>query len=201
MGTGKRGIDTHRTVPAHLGMTSGITLSGDMGTFRVDVALENPLRPGERRMVHRALVDTGAELSWFPSDILESIGIIRRKTWHFRQADGTVLARRTGGVGLYVGNVWTLDEVVFAEPGDPVLLGSRSLAGLNLRVDPVRKALVDAGPAPAAAIPRAGFPAGRRPRPAARAGRSPARRPRRAPPSPRRRSRGRSWRRRTPWTA
>jgi len=32
-----------------------------------------------------------------------------------------------------------------------VLLGSRSLEGLNLRVDPVRKQLIDAGPAPAAA--------------------------------------------------
>jgi hypothetical protein len=32
-----------------------------------------------------------------------------------------------------------------------VLLGSRTLEGLNLRVEPVTKRLVDAGPAPAAA--------------------------------------------------
>jgi hypothetical protein len=32
-----------------------------------------------------------------------------------------------------------------------VLLGARSLEGMNLRVDPFNKALVDAGPAPAAA--------------------------------------------------
>ena len=43
-----------------------------------------------------------------------------------------------------------LDEVVFGEPGDLVLLGARSLEGLNLLVDPHRKVLVDAGPAPAA---------------------------------------------------
>ena len=44
----------------------------------------------------------------------------------------------------------TADDAVFGEPGDVVLLGARSLEGLNLRVDPVLKQLVDAGPAPAA---------------------------------------------------
>jgi hypothetical protein len=42
--------------------------------------------------------------------------------------------------------------VVFGEPGDLVLLGSRSLEGLNFRVEPVLKMLVDAGPAPAAGL-------------------------------------------------
>lgn len=52
--------------------------------------------------------------------------------------------------GVYLADVATVDEVVFGEPGDLVLLGSRTLEGLNLRVDPVSKRLVDAGPAPAA---------------------------------------------------
>lgn len=122
----------------------------DMGTFRTDLEIENPARPGERRTIRQALVDTGAELSWFPRALLEELGIERRKIWHFRQADGTVLSRSTGGVGLYVAGVWTLDEVVFGEPSDLVLLGARSLEGLNLRVEPAAKRLVDAGPAPAA---------------------------------------------------
>jgi hypothetical protein len=56
-----------------------------------------------------------------------------------------------GGVSLQLAGIRTLDEVVFGEPGDLVLLGSRSLEGLNLRVDPLSKRLIDAGPAPAAA--------------------------------------------------
>lgn len=123
----------------------------EMGTSRVDLEVENPLRPGEKRMLRSVLVDTGAELSWFPGDILESLGIERRKTWRFRQADGTVLTRWTGGASVYLAGIWTVDEVVFGEPGDLVLLGSRSLEGLNLRIDPVSKRLIDAGPAPAAA--------------------------------------------------
>jgi predicted aspartyl protease len=126
-------------------------MSDEMGTFRVDVEIENPVRPGQKRMLRSVLVDTGAELSWFPAEILASLGIERRKTWRFRQADGTVLTRWTGGASVYLAGVWTVDEVVFGEPGDLVLLGSRSLEGLNLRIDPVSKQLIDAGPAPAAA--------------------------------------------------
>jgi hypothetical protein len=36
--------------------------------------------------------------------------------------------------------------VLFAEAGDMVLLGARSLEGLNVRVDAQRKRLVPAGP-------------------------------------------------------
>jgi predicted aspartyl protease len=128
-----------------------------MGTFRVDLEVENPLRPGEKRMLRSVLVDSGAELSWFPADILESLGIEPRKMWSFRQADGTVLTRWTGGASVYLAGIWTVDEVVFGEPGDLVLLGSRSLEGLNLRIDPVTKRLIDAGPAPAAAAARSRF--------------------------------------------
>lgn len=122
----------------------------EIGTFRVDVEVENPVHPVERRMLRGVLVDTGAELSWFPGDVLESLGIERRKQSKFRQADGTVLTRWTGLASLYLAGTWTGDEVVFGQPGDLVILGSRSLEGLNLRIDPVRKRLVDAGPAPAA---------------------------------------------------
>ena len=126
-------------------------MSDPMGTFRADVELENPARPGERRALQSVLVDTGAELSWVPAAILESLGIERNNKWHFRQADGTILERWTGGVSIYVAGKRAADEVVFGQPGDLVLLGSRTLEGLNFRVEPVTKQLVDAGPAPAAA--------------------------------------------------
>lgn len=122
----------------------------DMGTFRVDVQLENPAAPGPRRSVSGVLVDTGAELSWFPAPVLESLGITRRTTWRFRQADGTILERWTGSAWIYAAGRSATDDVVFGEPGDLVLLGARSIEGLNLRVEPVLKQLVDAGPAPAA---------------------------------------------------
>jgi predicted aspartyl protease len=122
----------------------------DMGAFRVDLTLENPARPGETRTVRSVLVDTGAELSWVPGELLESLGIERNNKWLFRQADGTILERWTGSVLVHVAGKRAADEVVFGRPGDLVLLGSRTLEGLNFRVEPVTKLLVDAGPAPAA---------------------------------------------------
>ena len=47
----------------------------DMGTFRIDVEVENPLQPSRLATLHSVLVDTGAELSWFPASVLESLGI------------------------------------------------------------------------------------------------------------------------------
>lgn len=123
----------------------------EMGTFRVDVEIENPVHPGQRRTLKSVLVDTGAELSWVPSGVLESLGVERNNKWLFRQADGTILGRWTGSVWIYVAGKRAADEVVFGGPSDLVLLGSRSLEGLNFRVEPVTKQLVDAGPAPAAA--------------------------------------------------
>ena len=123
----------------------------EMGTFRIDVEIENPARPGERRIVRSALVDTGAELSWIPRQVLESLGIERRTIWRFRQADGTVLERWTGPAFVYAAGRTATDDVVFGEPGDLTLLGARTLEGLNVRVDPRDNRLVDAGPAPAAA--------------------------------------------------
>ena len=124
----------------------------DIGTFRVDVEIENPARPGERRRVERVLVDTGAELSWIPGDVLEALGIERYSTLRFRQATGTIVERWVGPAFIHAVGKRTTDDVVFGEPGDLVLLGARSLEGLNLRVEPATRPLVNAGPVPAAAL-------------------------------------------------
>jgi predicted aspartyl protease len=123
----------------------------DMGTFRTTIAIENPLRRGERRVVPDALVDTGAELTWAPAALLQSLGILKQKRLGFRTADGRAVYRDIGYAIVHAGGAETIDEVVFAEPGDLILLGARSLEGLNLRVDPRTRQLVDAGPIVAAA--------------------------------------------------
>ncbi|HJS44468.1 MAG TPA: hypothetical protein VJ755_13440 [Gemmatimonadales bacterium] len=126
-------------------------MADDLGTFRVDMELENPARPGEKRLIRSVLVDTGAELSWVPAEVLESLDVARNNQWRFRQANGTILERWTGTVSVYVAGKRAGDEVVFGQPGDLTLLGARTLEGLNFRVEPVTRQLVDAGPAPAAA--------------------------------------------------
>lgn len=86
-----------------------------------------------------------------PSKELEKIGVTREmKDLQFVMANGTLITRSVGFVILRVADTFTIDEVVFAEPGDLALLGARSLGGLNLTVDPKRKKLVASGPLSAA---------------------------------------------------
>ncbi len=120
------------------------------GTFRIDLELENPERRGPRQRVTGVLVDAGSELSWIPAPVLESLLIERVKIKRFRQATGAIVERWTGEARVHAAGTVTPDEVVFGESDDLLILGSRTLEGLNLMVDPVAKRLVDSGPAPAA---------------------------------------------------
>jgi predicted aspartyl protease len=122
----------------------------DMGTFRTSIAVENPARRGALRSVTEVLVDTGSELTWIPRPILEELGILPERQYQFVLADGRLLEREVGYAIVHVEAAATADDVVFAEPGDLVLLGARSLEGLNLRIDPRSRRLVGAGPIVAA---------------------------------------------------
>ncbi len=99
----------------------------------------------------KLLVDAGSEYTWVPATTLERIKVAReKKDLQFIMANGEVVTRRVGFAILRVGGNFTIDEVVFAEPSNLALLGARTLEGLNLTVDSVRKKLGAAGPLPAA---------------------------------------------------
>jgi predicted aspartyl protease len=127
-------------------------MTDEMGILRVDVIIENQLRPGASRVLRGVTVDTGAELSWAPADVLEALGIARVKRIAFQQADGTVLERWVGFAVLRAEGAVTVDEIVFGQPDDLVLLGARSLEGMNLKIDLTGKRLVAGGPMMAAGV-------------------------------------------------
>jgi clan AA aspartic protease len=117
----------------------------DLGLFRTTIGVESLAR-GEVRDVADALVDTGSELTWIPRALLKSIGVAVERQRAFIVADGRRVERDVGYAIIHASGTSTVDEVVFAEETDFPILGVRSLEGLNLRVDPVKKQLVDAGP-------------------------------------------------------
>jgi len=122
-----------------------------MGTFHIACKVENHVHRDKGVRIAKALVDTGSEYTWVPSSKLEKIGVTReKKDLRFVMANGSVVTRSVGFAIIRVGKEFTIDEVVFAEPGDMVLLGARTLEGLNLTVDSAHKKLVAAGPLPAA---------------------------------------------------
>ena len=104
-----------------------------MGTFHTGCKVENHVDRSKFVRFQKVLVDTGSEYTWIPEAKLEQIGVKReKKDLRFVLANGEVVTRSVGFAILRVGRNFTIDEVVFAEPGDLLLLGARTLEGLNL---------------------------------------------------------------------
>jgi predicted aspartyl protease len=128
----------------------------DMVIFRTTVAVAHLARPDDRRSLDNVMVDTGSEYNWIARGVLEELGIQPQRVDRFETAGGRVLERDVAFAMLYAGGRSAASAVVFAEPGDLLLLGAHGLEGLNLRVDLLRKELVPAGPVPAALTRPAG---------------------------------------------
>lgn len=122
-----------------------------MGLFSVGCKVENPADPKKTVVVPKLTVDTGSEYTWIGERTLQHIGIEpRKKDLLIQLANGQVITRSVGFAVLHVDRSFTVDEVVFAQRGDLLLLGARALEGLGLQVDSRHKRLVTAGPALAA---------------------------------------------------
>ena len=118
-----------------------------MGTFRVGCKIENIAEREKSAKVEKLLVDTGSDYTWLPARTLERIGVRReKKDIRLTMANGQEITRSVGFAIIRVDEFFTIDEVVFAEPGDLSLLGARTLEGFNARVDAKGKKLVAAGP-------------------------------------------------------
>ncbi len=85
------------------------------------------------------------------ANTLEKIDVQReKKDVTFVMANGQKITRSVGFAIIRYDKFFTVDEVVFAEKGDLLLFGARTLEGLSLMVDSRKKKLVASGPIPAA---------------------------------------------------
>ena len=106
-----------------------------MGTLHARCRIEN--YTDQAKAVDIEIVaDTNVERTWIPSATLEKIGIVKeKKSVQLRKANGETVTRSIGFAILRVDGNFTIDEVVFAEPGDPSVLGARTIDCLNLPPD------------------------------------------------------------------
>lgn len=122
-----------------------------MGTFYTGCKIENVADRAKGARLPKLLVDSGSEYTWVPGTTLNRLGIQReKKDLEFVMANGQSITRSVGFAIVRVDKHFTVDEVVFAEKGDLLILGARTLEGLNLAIDSRKKKLVSAGPLPAA---------------------------------------------------
>lgn len=106
-----------------------------MSTFFVNVVAKHIADQQRSTPPIEAIVDTGSELTWLPSDVLQAAGITPIRNSSFQTATGQTVSRATGYAILQAEGFETIDEVVFAEPGDASLLGVRTVEGFGVMVD------------------------------------------------------------------
>jgi predicted aspartyl protease len=106
-----------------------------MSIFKLQIVACNP---GNEALVTpplEALVDTSSELTWLPADDLKRIGVVPQRKQVVSNAAKTEVERAVGCVVLRSNGRQTEDEVVFAEYGDSLILGLRTLEGFGLSPD------------------------------------------------------------------
>ena len=122
-----------------------------MGRFYTSCIIENHTQREKSTRIPKLLVDTGSEYTWIFAETLNKIGVVReKKDLLFVMANGQRITRSVGFAIIKIDQYFTIDEVVFGEEGDLLLLGARTLEGLNLSVEPRQKKLVASGPLPVA---------------------------------------------------
>jgi len=122
-----------------------------MGTFKIKCKVENVINREKSAIIPQMLVDTGSEYTCVSAQTLEKLDVQReKKDVTFVMANGQIITRSVGFAIIRYDKFFTVDEVVFAEKGDLLLLGARTLEGLSLTVDARQKKLVASGPIPAA---------------------------------------------------
>ena len=103
--------------------------------FKVNVIATNPKSEERVTQPIQALVDTGSELTWLPAELLEAIGVTPIRKRAFATATQQRIERDVGYAILSAEGYETIDEVVFAAPGDMTLLGVRTIEGFGVMVD------------------------------------------------------------------
>ncbi|MBI5388143.1 MAG: hypothetical protein HZA90_26050 [Verrucomicrobia bacterium] len=106
-----------------------------MSMFKVSMVARNTKDESLVSPPTEVLVDTGSELTWLPKDLLAGIKVAPVRQRSFATATKQRVTRETGYAIVSAEGFETVDEVVFAEPGDMALLGVRTLEGFGVMVD------------------------------------------------------------------
>lgn len=134
-----------------------------MNVFKTNLVAVNPANESLATPSLEIVVESASELTWLPADTLKQINVEPRRDRAFTTLEGRFLTRPVGYAILKCGNFQTVDEVVFALPGDGVMLGQRTLEGFGVWVDNVHQQFVEQ----MALVPKVDFHSGVAPKPAA----------------------------------
>jgi predicted aspartyl protease len=107
----------------------------NMNIFKIQICASNP---ADEKMVTtpvEILINTGSEFTWLPRAALSRIGVSPCSKRMFYTRTLQKVERDTACVILCANGHRSEEEVVFAEPGDAIVVGQGSLEGLGVTVD------------------------------------------------------------------
>jgi clan AA aspartic protease len=87
-------------------------------------------------------VDTGSNYSALPREMLQALGVPVEASVQSRLANGSLELIEVGETKIRLGGREFTTPVIFAEEGEPSLLGVMALEHALLAVDPVNKELI-----------------------------------------------------------
>ncbi len=111
-----------------------------MGIFRVTIEVGDPQTGFEPI---DAVVDTGASFTMCPRRILERLGVTPHDRMEFILDDGNRIERELGRTWVKINGRQEITIVVFIDHEAEPVLGSYTLEGLRLSVDPLNGRLIE----------------------------------------------------------
>ncbi len=111
-----------------------------MGTFNYPMQISSLDNSSPRDI--EAMVDTGAAYTMLPASLLRELGIEPVSRAVFELADKRTIEMDVGRAWVTINGNSEVTLVIFGEDDSPALLGSYTLTGLLLAVDPVAQKLI-----------------------------------------------------------
>ncbi len=105
-------------------------------------AIVRSLDNKNKKVEDKFLVDTGANYTVLPLNIVKKLGIKPVKKQEFSLADGTIIKRDMGYAMVEINGENAPTTVVLGEGQDSALIGVITLEGMGLMVHPFERRLV-----------------------------------------------------------
>lgn len=106
-----------------------------MGTVKVTIAIRDTQQHSFEDL--EVTVDTGSTFSAVPRQLLQRLGVLVERSMPSETADGRIVPVDVGTATIRLEGFEFPTPVIFAEEGEPSLLGVVSLEQAALAVDPV----------------------------------------------------------------
>ena len=111
-----------------------------MGTVTATMEVGDP--QGRNFQEVNLEVDTGSTFTALPRELLQALGVPVNRTEQSRLADGSTQPVELGDTAVRLAGKQFMTTVIFAEEGEPSLLGVVTLEQVLLAVDPVNNELI-----------------------------------------------------------